>query len=271
MDNITSAPNWTSSYCNHVSNEDLNKQMGQILDLCRFGANDQDCLKNVKDNPGLACIAVDCFHDIILLYQIHVLGPSIIFPEEKVVSLSGSETQADIFKIRKDSLFLDHDIPVPKWASLKGAESMESSAALTVPDSNPTKLRCKCILMVPPLVSTTILTSPSMHPFELIPLLSATFQDYDRSSETVKACTLLRPVLEFLWAASKKLITPIIFSPDNSPEGKKWSLQLHLSCITPDCSLNIPTLPKATNPQGAILDTIADSLRRISDSSDRSR
>ncbi len=271
MDNNASAPNWTSYYCNHVSNKDLNIQMGQILDICRFGATDQDCLKNVKDNPGLACIAVDGFHELVLLHQVHVLGPSIVFPEEKVVALSGSTQSADIFKLRKDSLFQDHDIPVPKWASLKGADSVDSLNALTVPETNPTKLRCKSILMLPPLVSTTILTSPSLDPFELIPLLSATFQDFDRTSDTIKACTLLRPVLEFLWAVSKKLITPIIFCPDTSPAGKKWSLQLHLSCITLDRPQTIQSIPDVQNPQGVILDTIADSLRRISDSSDRTR
>ncbi len=125
--------------------------------------------------------------------------------------------------------------------------------------------------MVPPLVSTTILTLPSSDPFELIPLLSATFQDFDRTSDTIKACTLLRPVLEFLWAVSKKMITPIIFGPDTSPAGKKWSLQIHLSCITSDRPPAIQSIPNVPNPQGVILDTIADSLRRISDSSDRTR
>ncbi len=90
-----------------MSNEDLNKQMGQILDLCHFGANTQDCLKNIKDNPRLACIAVDSFHVIILLHQVHVLGPSIVFPKEKVAALSGLENSANVFKLLKDSLFQD--------------------------------------------------------------------------------------------------------------------------------------------------------------------
>ncbi len=88
--------------------------------------------------------------------------------------------------------------------------------------------------MFPSLVSNTLMTSPSTDPFDLIPLLSVTFQDNGRTSETIKA-----------------------------------SLQLHLSWIAQDHTLNIPPLTKATNPQGMILDTIADSLRKISDFSDR--
>ncbi len=191
MDINNSAPNWSSYYLNHVPNEDLKKQMGQIFDLCHFGSNDQDCLKNIEENPGRACIAVNGFHDLVLLHQAHVLGPSTVFPDEKLVALSGADSTADIFKLCKDSLFQDRDIPVPKWASLKGADSVKSLEALVVPDTNPSKLWCKSILVIPPLVSTTIMTSPSLDPFELIPLLSATSQDYDRNSYRVKACNLL--------------------------------------------------------------------------------
>ena len=203
MDDVQTTNTWLSYYQNHISNDDLNKQMEQILHLVRFGANDQDCLKNMKDNPGLACLAIDGFHDLVLLHQVHVLGPSIVFPEEKVVALSGPDKTASNFKLRKDTLFQDHDIAVPKWASLKGVDSLETLETLTVPDANPTKLRCKNIIMIPPLVSLTILESQTLNPSDLIPIISTTFQEYDRNSEQVKACTLLRPVLEFLWAAHK--------------------------------------------------------------------
>jgi hypothetical protein len=267
MDINPTAINWTSYYLNNTSNEDLNKHMGAVIDLCRYGHSDQECLKNIRENPGLECITVDGFHDLILLHQVHVIGPSIMFPEEKIVALSGFGNNADTFKLRKDPLFQDHDIPVPKWASLKGADSADSLQALTVPEANPPRLKCKSILMVPPLVSNAIRSSLSMDPADLIPVLSATFQEYDRGSETVKACTLLCPVLEFLWAVKQKLLTPIVFSPDNSPEGKKWSLNLHLSCISQDRPQIINQLQEAPTTQGDILDTIADSLRKISGSS----
>jgi hypothetical protein len=245
--------------------------MGQILDLCKFGTNDIDCLKNIRKNPGLACIAVDGFNETVLLHQVHILGPSIVFPEEKVGALLGAERVASVVKLCNESLFSDHDVAIPKWASLKGADTLDALESLSVPDANPPKLRCKSIIMAPLLVSTRIMTTQSADPFHLIPILSAAIQDYDRSSETLKACTLLRPVLEFLWAAKKGLITPIMLSPHSSTEGKRWSYQLHLSCIKQEGTQVVPSLPDPANPHEEILDTITESLKKISDLLDRSR
>jgi hypothetical protein len=153
MDFNTTAADWISYYGNQESSKDLNKQMGKNSDLCQFRSNDQDCLKNIKENTGSACIAVDRFHEIVLLHQVHILGPSTVFPEEKVAASLGSESCADIFKLCKDTLFQDHEIPVPKSAALKGADTAEALEALLVPDANPPKLWCKSILMAPPPVS----------------------------------------------------------------------------------------------------------------------
>jgi hypothetical protein len=95
---ITST-DWTSYYANHPSKDDFNKQRGSILALCPFGSDQQQCLKNLRDNPGLALLAVDGFHDLILFHQVHVLGPSIVCPEEKVLALMGSGKEADCFKL----------------------------------------------------------------------------------------------------------------------------------------------------------------------------
>ncbi len=59
-------------------------------------------------------------------------------------------------------------------------------------------------MVVPPLVLTTILESKSLSPAVLIPALSSKFQGFDRTSSNVKACTILRPVLEYLWAVYHK-------------------------------------------------------------------
>jgi hypothetical protein len=134
--NVT-ADSWLSYYKDHISTDDVNKQMGQILD-------------RIKDNPGVVCLTVDGVNELILLHQVHVLGPSIVTPIKKVIALSDSDRSADGFKLRRDTLFQDHEIFVPKWSQLKGANSADAVAALCSPVSNPTKLKCKNILMVPP-------------------------------------------------------------------------------------------------------------------------
>jgi hypothetical protein len=88
------------------------------------------------------------------------------------------------------------DLSVPIWRDLKGVQKAENLEALTAPDQNPPALKSKIVILVPPLVQKMILESDSMVPLVLIPLLSAKFQEMDRYCPTVKACTLLRPVME---------------------------------------------------------------------------
>jgi hypothetical protein len=85
----------------------------------------------------------------------------------------------------------------------------------------------------------------------LIPILSATFQEFDRASTTVKACTVLRPVLEFLWAVLHKKIPSTILGLDNSQEARDWSAKLHTSCIALLALVPppfIPPPPLGSNP-----------------------
>ncbi len=257
----------------HPSNNELNQQMGSILALCSFGSDQQTCLKNLRENPGLAILAVDGFHDLILFHQVHVIGPSIVFPDEKVLALLGPGKDADCFKLLQTSLFWDQELEVPKWNALKSADSAEMLQTLSVPETNPPRLRCKNILVLPPLVRDILLASPSLDPLSLIPVLSDKFQTFDRASETVKACQLLRPVLEYLWAAHKKQITPSIFNLDKTEASLKWASSLHLVNITQDQTVSIPSLLDHTSlpPQRDVLDSIAANLQKLSDTTTKNQ
>jgi hypothetical protein len=100
------------------------------------------------------------------------------------------------------------EVNTPSWRDLKGATSPEAA------DQNPSVFKGKLGIVIPPLVLTSILEADTMIPANLIPILSNKFQEFDRTSPTVKACTLLRPVLEYLWAVHKNLIQPMVFSID---------------------------------------------------------
>jgi hypothetical protein len=262
MNSITTATDWKSYYDHLPSKDDLNTQMGSILALCPFGSDQQTCLKKLRENHGLAILALDGFHDLNLFHQVHVLGPSIVFPEEKVLTLQGPGHEANCFKLLQSSLFWDQEIEVPKWNALKSADSVETLQVLTVPESNPPRLHCKNILVLPPLVRDTLLASQDLDPLSLITALSDTFQTFDRTSDTVKACQLLRPVLEYLWAIHKKLITPSVFNLDKTEESLKWASSLHLSNITQGHPVPIPSLQDQVPhpPQKDLLDAIAANL-----------
>ncbi len=86
-DPTTIANSWSTNYKDHHSSDDLNQKMNSILEICRHGSSNDDCFKNMKENPGLALLAVNGFNDLHLLHQVHVLSPSIVFPEEKILAL----------------------------------------------------------------------------------------------------------------------------------------------------------------------------------------
>jgi hypothetical protein len=108
----------------------------------------------------------------------------------------------------------------------------------------------------------------------LIPLLSAKFQEFNRSSTTVKACTILQPVLEFFWAVHKKLIPATTLAMDGGNDTAEWSARLHFAYICAAPALGapppFPALPAPGIPARASpFRIMTDELRKIHDANER--
>jgi hypothetical protein len=167
------------------------------------------------------------------------------------------------------------EFQTPNWHDLKGATSSDTVKLLQVAEQNPSMFRGKVSLIIPPLVLVTILEADITDPASLIPLLSNKFQEFDRSSPTVKACTLLRPVLEYLWAVHKKFIPPTTFSINRSMEGRNWADKLHFASISQEVQpivpppFPIPPPPQAPLENQTALDVITSDLRVLRDASER--
>jgi hypothetical protein len=100
-----------------------------------------------------------------------------------------------------------------------------------------------------PIVGNAIRSSTSIDPsVDLIPILSVSFQDYDRGSDTIKACILLRPM---------SIPIKVRNGPCNSFYPASYQIALW-------SSLNYQ---KQLLPKEKKLDTIAKSLQKISGSS----
>jgi len=207
----TSAKDWKSYYELDYDMAELNTQMDKVLGLAKFENSNDDCVKNLKNNPGLAIIAVDSFNEIYLFHQVHVLGPSLCFPWERIMALSGQDFPNSCYKLNSDTLFLNVEVPVPDWDFLSSAETSEFVRRLVVDDSNSSKLQCKNVLVVPPFVVSLVMDLNN------------------KDSLEQETCENLRLVVEFLWAASQFEIPAVSFSPDSSEAGKKWAIALHSS------------------------------------------
>jgi len=126
---------------------------------------------------------------------------------------------------------------------LKGTQSSSDVNALVVPNQNPSTAKFNHRIWIPPLVLTTILEAKSLVPSDLIPPLLAKFQEFDKSSSQVKACTVLHPVVEYLWGVQKNLVLPTIIAVDTSTDAIEWSARQHFAYICPSQVLSPPPYP----------------------------
>ncbi len=251
------------------------KFKAQIMGFNRFQTSCADCISNLANNPGLSILAVNGFNDLFLFHTVPYQSQNLFCSESKLLGLSGGGERADCYRLDPTSLFQDVEIPTPCWCDLKGATSPETVNSLQVAEQNPSMFKGKLGIIVPPLVLMTILEANTMDPAHLIPILSIKFQDFDRSSPMVKACTVLRPVLEYLWAVCKNLIQPIIFSVDRSTDGQDWADRMHYANIVPQVQTIIPPPfplpppPKAILGNQSALDIIAGDIRVLRDATER--
>jgi hypothetical protein len=215
------AKDWTMYYETDYDMAELNTQMEKVLALCDFEITDEECMKNLKENSGLAFLVVYSFNEVHVFHQVHILGPNLLFPTERIMALSGYEFPTPCYRLNSDYMFANIEVPVPDWDQMKKAQDVASVKSLEVSNRNPPMLKSKNVLAVPPLVVSSIMKSKSTDPVKLLIVLLETIETYDKDSRDPKVSETLRQVAEFLWEASTDNIFPISFSPDNSEGGKK--------------------------------------------------
>jgi hypothetical protein len=166
--------------------------MALIMGFTRFQANSADGISNLVKNPGLLILAVNGFNELLLFHAVQYhQGQNLFCNEPKLLGLSGGGSTADCYRLDPTTLFQDVEFQTPSWRDLKGATTPEGVNTLQVGDQNASSFKGKLGIVVPPLVLTMILAADTMDPAHLIPVLSGKFQEFDRSSPTVKTCTLL--------------------------------------------------------------------------------
>jgi hypothetical protein len=257
------AETWLRYYSSLERNQAVNLQMAQIMAFNRFQMVQDDYVSNLKSSPGLALLVVNGFHELLLFHNIHYHQQNLFCIESKLLGLLGGGEKADCYRIDPISASQDLEFNAPLWRDLKGASDAAAVSALQVPDQNPAVYRGKASIIVPPLVLTTILEAE---------LHSAKFQEFDHTSPTVKACTILRPVLEFLWAAHNKMVLPLVMSVERNQNSLDWYTNMHSAHITPSIQELPPPFLAPPPPQDLTnypaLNSMAGYLRILRDGTD---
>jgi hypothetical protein len=271
---VSRAPSWTLFYKNLSSNLEVNLKMQTIMEFNSSQVVEDVWVSNLSKNPGLALLVVNGFGKLVLLHNVCYLQENIFCSEANVLGLTGEDSQAEVYRIDPKSASMPLELSVPAWRDLKGVQVGADLDALIVAEQNISVVKFKNSLWIPPLVLSTILEAKSLAPAVLIPLLSAKFQEFDRSSTTVKACTVLRPVLEFLWATHKKLVPTTTLAVDSSSDAVEWSSRQHFAYILATPILPLPTpfpvppVPGASIPSSPFR-VLTDELRKIREANEK--
>ena len=176
-------------------------------------------ITNLKANENHFLLTTDHFNSIILFHHAKASPPNLTHADLQVLALLGKGEIAIPFRIDPASFTFSMDEAVcPPWAALKACKTAEEITNLVVPPDSTVKLRCRKALMVGPLVAHAIMSSDSSDAATLLPIMSAAFQEFDRTSSVVKACTSLKFVLNYLFAVSQAKVDPAIKDYDDSPE-----------------------------------------------------
>jgi len=149
--------------------------MADILGLVNYKQNEVTSSDKISKNPGLAILLVDGFSELLLLHSLEFLPANLLRPENRLVALSGAGPRADCYRIDPTTAFKDIEFAAPLWRDLKGAATADVVASLKPQDQNAAMYKGKQVLIVPPLVSVSILEANTLQPASLVPILSAKF------------------------------------------------------------------------------------------------
>ncbi len=103
-------------------------------------------------------LLVDGFSDLAILHNLDCPPVNVFRTEPRLVALSGDGITADCSRIDPSSAFSDLEFPTSAWRDLKNASSKEAIDILLAPEQVTSYYKGKQVLIVPPLVTVSILS-----------------------------------------------------------------------------------------------------------------
>jgi hypothetical protein len=152
------------------------------------------------------------------------------------MALSGCSDSTLSFRILPSSFHESFKITCPPWVELKGPKLGGDVLTIAQPPETQPKIRVKGFLPIPPLATDTIMSSKSMEAHDL----TIAFELFDQTFEVIKACTLLCPIIFFLYGIVHQKIKPTLMLVTTSAREIHWSSSIHAACISKP---KIQTLP----------------------------
>ena len=227
----------------------------------------------IQDTDIVFLFVAPVTRQIKLLHSPHRLGGTRLCPISTLVALDGFDRNTQPLIIDQPSLTTSFSIRTPAQATLRTLLSADSIAASSAPTSGRASFKHAPFLLLPPFLSTALITHETRSPTEIFLLCLNLIQqfDIDHDSDTTYTETAkdhCKHVLSFLWGAAKGIVPPISIIPGtDDPPSISWSSTRHHSCLTPLVSSSSDDSDSTQSPPvtADIVQTLAHSINTQTD------
>ena len=267
--------NWKQVFENDTNNDKFNSQAEAIINLTIDSISNEDCISNIKNEPGFLAIGfAPITEEIQVFHHVTSIGGTLACPDKAIVGLSGFTSLTQISQFPADLFTTTSKVKVPSWTTINAIKTPAQVLSTTAP-TRASALVFRPILHIPPLLYKAFIDCPSYKPEDLFMACVAAINAFDGSlapdSTTPKASTSCRRVLFFLWATATKTIDPVVTVPPTAPfilPHHKTIQDLHIlpsGMIPPGTTgVSSPSAETFTALAGAV-STLTDHLEKDSD------
>ena len=171
-----------------------------------------------------------------ILHSPDNLGGTRIKPNNKFVALDGFNEISTPILLDEKCITSIVELRTPAFTKMKTWDNVEDIQTSTAPTSGSVNFRHTTFVILPPFIANHIIEFDTRDPKELFINCKNLMETHDKnnSGDTTfqRATDNCRHLLNFLWAASKGAIPPLVHvNGHDDHEVKSWNTKRHNNCI----------------------------------------
>ena len=258
-------PSWKAYFENLESNETRNKQTSALSTATTPSATTttNNLIRALTDDEDVVIMLVIAItKKIKLIHSVKNLGGSRLNPNNKIVGLDGFSNSAIPILIDEDSLTSKVEMRAPAFDRLKAVSSINDLSRLHPPSAGQKNFHHAPFVLLPPFIANIFTSSDDRDPSQLFINCNNALYEFDNThsddSDYDNIYEECKNILTYLWAASKKAISPtnMILGHDD-PDVMQWQLNRHRVSIA---STQTPFSPSNGIQNNEMLQSLAISI-----------
>ena len=226
---------WKIYYDQLESNDEWNKEISTLAGATEVSEETSatEILQALTDDEDMiVMIVAPITNKIKLLHSLKNLGGTRLRPQDKIVGLDGFDGQATPVLIDTSSATTSVQLRVPAFTRIKALRSIDDINDLSAPSTGQINFRHTPFVFIPPFLATIITNSEERNPADMFITCNNAFYDFNNAHSDDPSYDKInengKNILIFLWAATKKIITPTMIIPaGDDRDVVRWNRTRH--------------------------------------------